>query len=140
MEDAGPMSEYGDTTVEEPTDVAGYDVDVNGDGVVDDVTVVRYTDGSQAAVVDTDHDGTADLVGLDRDGDGAVERLDTDENGDGHLETSYVDVDEDGVVDGMYSDTDGDGRVDVVLTDSDRDGVLDTVTYGDGGVDPYTLG
>ena len=35
MEDAGPMRECGDTTVEEPTDVLGHNVGVDADGMVD---------------------------------------------------------------------------------------------------------
>jgi hypothetical protein len=34
MEVAGPMKGYGDTTVEEPTEVVGHDVVVDGDRVV----------------------------------------------------------------------------------------------------------
>ncbi len=34
MEDTGPMRGYGDTTVEEPTDVAGPTVVVGGTGMV----------------------------------------------------------------------------------------------------------
>lgn len=34
MEDTGPMRGYGDTTVEQPTDVAGHDVVVDGGGMV----------------------------------------------------------------------------------------------------------
>jgi hypothetical protein len=121
------MSEYGDTTVGEPTEATGYDIDVDGDGVSDDVTVVGYTDGSWAVVVDTDHDGTADMVGVDSDGDGRLDTVLADRDADGRVDTTVVDRDED-------------GRADVVVTDSDGDGVQDTVTYGDGGANPYTLG
>jgi hypothetical protein len=74
-------------------------VDVDGDGKWDAHTYVERADGGVDIVVDADHDGRADFVGVDHDRDGLIDESFTDSNHDGVLDTHYVDVNHDGWLD-----------------------------------------
>src|SRR6187431_1512262 len=67
--------------------------------------LAEFSDGSQSLVVDTDHDGYADIVANDADGDGNPETIFTSNYGDPNvLDTVTVDSDDDGDADAFYSD------------------------------------
>ncbi len=104
--------------------------------------------------LDSDNDGTADIVearGVDTDGDGRVDSAtDTDNDGfadtfdtdDGGTNLTDPDSDGDGIVDRRDLDSDNDGIADIIEaggTDADGDGKTDstTDTNGDGFVDTY---
>lgn len=100
------------------------DMDVNGDGVTDDVTVSQH-DNTTVFSADTDGDGRVDTV--------AVDGPDTGDGG--AVDVIYYDTDGDGRVDVIDADTDGDGHLDTRYTDSNEDGQVDRVDSSDGATD-----
>lgn len=128
--------------------------DVFGDGIIDDPavnegTLVMPTDSDMDGIgdwreIDSDNDGTNDIVGtefepLDSNGDGVVDD-NTDSDGDGIADTfdmrdghgTVSDSDSDGIPDDVegFGDTDGDGVPDALDDDSDNDGVPDSDEAG----------
>ena len=113
------------------------DTDTDGDGYADTFdpddggTELENPDSdgdgvSDATDLDSDNDGTPDLVeagGTDADGDGVVDDP-TDTNGDGLAD--IVDTD-DGGTPLDNPDTDTDGVPDVLDLDSDNDGIADVI-------------
>lgn len=85
------MSEY-DTDYET-------NVDIDGDGEWDDVSITEHPDGSVTLEGDVDADGRVDFVGYDVDADGLVDHADYDSDGDGDLDTRWTDDDGDGWLD-----------------------------------------
>lgn len=79
-------------------------IDVNGDGLWDEYTVVARTDGGVDLVADVDHDGRADFIGHDDNRDGLIDAADYDKNGDGRFETHMADADGDGWLDSSTTD------------------------------------
>jgi hypothetical protein len=74
-------------------------VDWNGDGRWDEHTYAARADGGVDIVVDANHDGLANFVGVDHDRDGLIDEAYVDGNRDGVLDAHYVDVDGDGWLD-----------------------------------------
>ncbi|MEM7083187.1 MAG: OmpA family protein [Pseudomonadota bacterium] len=130
-------------------EAVGPDSDLNG--VIDDVptnegtiSMPVDTDGDGIGdwrEVDSDNDGTPDIVGTlfessDANGDGVVDDP-TDSDGDGIADPvdlfdgfgTLADTDRDGIPDSVEgtADTDGDGNPDFNDTDSDNDGIPDAV-------------
>ncbi|MFT5822079.1 MAG: putative repeat protein (TIGR01451 family), partial [Crocinitomix sp.] len=130
------------------------DTDTDGDGYADTFdpddggTELENPDSdgdgvSDATDLDSDNDGTPDIIeagGVDTDGDGRVDDP-TDTDGDGYADTHDTD---DGGTPLDNPDTDGDGVVDVLDLDSDNDGIPDVIENGgtddngDGVIDGYT--
>ena len=117
--------------------------DVDGDGVLDDLTDLNgdgLADNYNAnTLVDTDRDGASNHLDLDSDGDGILDLTEAggdDLNGDG-LVDAWTDSDGDGIVDAVDvditdgADEDGDGIDDfadadfIFANDSDGDGIID---------------
>ena len=117
------MSDFDDATRhDDDRPDTGHDSDGH-----DDVIVAQYADGSQVAVVDTNHDHRADLVAVDRDGDGNPEVVYSNEHGGPGFDTATYDFNDDGRADAVATDRDGDGRVDEVDLDRDNDGKVDLI-------------
>jgi hypothetical protein len=74
-------------------------VDWDGDGKWDEHTYSARSDGGVDIVVDANHDGRADFVGVDHDRDGLIDESYVDTNRDGVLDAHYVDVNRDGWLD-----------------------------------------
>ncbi len=143
-------------------------VDVNGDGLIDDInpdgTLVNDSDGDGwddnngiSDPIDTDGEGNDNYLDLDSDNDGVADIIETggtDANGDGMMDdlnpngTLVNDSDGDGWDDnnGVTNpiDTDNDGVDNYLDLDSDNDGISDIIesgaddTNGDGLVDNFT--
>ena len=104
-----------------------FEPDSDGDGTNDIV-------GTGNGTLDVDGDGVVDDL-LDTDGDGVADVVDTDTNIFGGLPDPLGDVDGDGITNadegGGLLDTDGDGTRDLLDGDSDGDGILDIVETSD---------
>jgi hypothetical protein len=74
-------------------------VDVDGDGKWDEHTYAARADGGVDIVVDSNHDGKADFIGVDHDRDGLIDESYVDSNHDGVMDSHYVDVNHDGWLD-----------------------------------------
>ena len=101
-------------------------VDIDGDGHWDDVSVTEHADGSVTLEGDVDGDGQIDFVGYDEDADGLVEYADYDTDGDGGLDVRWTDDDGDGWLDSSESIVGDPAATDD--TESDRDG--DSAEHG----------
>ena len=79
------------------------DLDINGDGVIQQVAYAQDLDGDgftdTGAEVDIDGDGRFDLVSEDLDGDGFFDQIDEDVDGDGTLDLFAEDVNRNGALD-----------------------------------------
>ena len=106
-------------------------VDANGDGIDDAVQPIDTDNDGTPDVLDTDsdNDGVPDSVesgnsGIDTDGDGIDDSFDVDQSGG-------LDANGDGIDDAVLPvDTDNDGILDVFDPDSDGDGIPDAVEGG----------
>ncbi|MFK7814197.1 MAG: beta strand repeat-containing protein, partial [Maribacter sp.] len=140
-------------------------LDIDGDGVNDDVDLDNDNDGIPDLVEgtnDTDGDGIPDYLDLDSDNDGIPDIIEAggiDTDGDGHIDyptpgdpMSMNDTNMDGLDDDVAAtpltdpDSDNDGLVDRLDLDSDNDGITDIIEAGgtdvnaDGEVDYATPG
>jgi hypothetical protein len=66
-----------------------FEMDVNGDGIDDQVVAQEYADGSIVSMADTDGDGEYDIAAYDADGDGVPEEV-YDANDYTASDTSYA--------------------------------------------------
>jgi len=121
--------------------VQSRNVDSDGDGILDGADVDINGDGTIDNGKDTDGDGIRDLVDVDVDGDGITDNG-TDSDGDG-INDKYdtidnsKDFDNDGLPDDIDPnshniDTDGDGIPDGADVDVDGDGIADNGKDSDG--------
>lgn len=95
-------------------------VDLDGDGKADAIVVDDH--GTMELVIDMDHDGQVDAVGVDTDHDGQVDAILVDADHDGIMDYDKIDTNHDGTFDTIMVDTDGDHGLDTVVTDSNQDG------------------
>ncbi|MEV4347646.1 hypothetical protein AB0J83_24590 [Actinoplanes sp. NPDC049596] len=87
--------------VRELTPPDGYDnqVDADGDGTLDDATYRGRADGGADILVDLNHDGHTDFIGVDLDLDNRVDFAGYDNDHDGHFEKRMYDDNGDGFLD-----------------------------------------
>lgn len=71
--------------------------------------------------VDTNGDGIMDSVGTDLDGDGLYDSISIDTDGDGIIDTIQYDSDGDGFIDEEIIDMDGDGQFGSLEDELERD-------------------
>jgi len=113
-------------------------VPVGSNGVADVIETSPDSGEVNYSLVDTDSDGTPDVIDIDSDGDGIsdlVEAGGVDADNDGRID-NFFDADTKGVDDIVQAtalpifDTDGDGMPDFRDTDSDNDSLSDSVEAG----------
>lgn len=123
-------------------DDAGFDSDVDEDGILDifdnyvGVGITQVT-GSNATVNDTDLDGTWNFQDIDDDNDGENTIDEDDDNVNGDPTDDFADGGVN-IPDYLYSnpDSDGDGVADSSDDDMDNDGLANVDEDGGIGVDP----
>jgi len=116
---------------------SGYDKDTDSDGLLDIFDDVASTGnsnvtGSNAAVQDTDHDGTWDFQDTDDDNDAKL-------TGPSGPDLSSISEDPGGVIPDYLNgnnDVDNDGIVNFYDLDADNDGLANTSEDGGTGIDP----
>lgn len=123
-------------------DDAGFDADVDDDGILDIFddfvgTGTGQVTGSNAAVQDTDVDGTWDFQDIDDDNDGENTVDEDDDIVDGDPTNDFADGGSP-IPDYLYSnpDSDGDAVADSDDYDADNDGLANVSEDGGTGVDP----
>jgi hypothetical protein len=115
------MSEY------DPVPADDYSEGDTGDTSGENVIVAEFSDGSELAVGDVNHDGYADFAALDHDGDGHPEVVYENNYGGHALDTAVYDYNEDGQADAIAADRNEDGHADLLELDRNHDGSIDTV-------------
>jgi len=153
------LDQNGDGLVDTPRDTDGdtrpdfQDLDADNDGIHDLVE----GSGLDPALVDVNNDGVVDDIATDADNDGISDSVDSNDSEfgsspandpvdtDGDLVADFRDLDTDndgisdlfeaGILDPSIVDTDDNGELDNALTDADNDGIPDggdsLVGYGD---------
>ena len=131
------------------TEAGGGSLDVNSDGVIDDLTdadkdgIIDIVDpdqgGTPLLVPDTDGDGVSDFKDLDSDNDGIPDITEAggeDADGDGIID-GFMDMDQDGLADSVdptqggtplpVPNSDADANPDYLDIDADDDGIIDNI-------------